>query len=316
MRSTRALPCATPRALLPALLVLAGCDPLPFTPESLIEKPRILAVAADPPVVHLNGTTTLTALVVGPDGRDSGVAPDRALDLDIRWRVCNPWKPVFEPDRDCAPADALELPAADGDTWQGQAEVVIADVLERFPIPPEIIDQIGGMPGMPGDEPDPDACPHDYDHYGLPVVVEVTAGDRRMVAIQRVRVTFQPVDRNVPAVSGLVFDDAVAAVDESVSFTSGAGHRLSASIDDASLDPTCLDGDPEQIAPEPVHVHLYVTGGELDEHHLDVEYAEDGTESAETVVLNAPASGGVTVWLVATDTDDGVSWARFPLRPR
>lgn len=317
----RSMPSALPRALARARLLplvamaaaLAGCDELPFTPSSLIDKPRIAAIAAEPPVLALDGTATLTALVVSPDGRDSSVAPDRALDLDVRWRVCNPWKPVFDPDRDCAPGNALALTAADGDAWQGQAQVTVADVLEAFPPPPEIIDQIGMPPGM---EPDPDACPYFYDHAELPVVAEVTVGQSRLLAIQRVRVTWQPVDRRSPALVGLVLDDVVAGADELVAFTSGADHRLTASMDHSSLDPVCLDGDPEQLAPEPVHVHAYVTAGELDEPDADIEYAGDGSEIAGTVTWSAPASGNVTAWLVVTDTDGGASWARFALQPR
>lgn len=306
--------------LLPLLLIaaLAGCDALPFTPSSLIDKPRIVAIAAEPPVIAFDGAATLTALVLGPDGRDSSVAPGRALDLDVRWRVCNPWKPVLEPDRDCAPDDALLLPAADGDTWQGQAQVDMAEVLAAFPVPPDIIDQIGDQPGgMPGAEPqDPDACPHSYDYAELPVVAEATVGQRRLVAIQRVRVTWQPSDRRTPALIGLVLDDLVAGADEAVSFTPGAAHRLTASMDRSSLDPVCLDRDPAQIAPEPVHVHAYVTAGELDEPDADIEYAEDGTESADTLTWTAPASGDVTAWLVVKDSDGGTTWARFALQPR
>jgi hypothetical protein len=319
--SGRALPCAVARARFSLLLTavsavgLAGCAELPFTPSSLIDKPRILAVAAEPPVVAVDGTATLTALVVSPDGRDSGVAPGRALDLDIRWRACNPWKPVFDPDRDCAAENALELTAADGDTWQGQAQVDLADVLEAFPVPPEIIDQIGGMP--PGMSPeDPDACPHSYDYAELPVVAEVTVGQSRLLAIQRVRVTWEPAGRRAPALGGLVLDDVVADASEPISFTAGADHRLTASMDQSSLDPVCLDDDPEQIAPEPVHVHAYVTAGELDEHGTDIEYDEDGAESAGALTWTAPASGPVTAWLVVTDSDGGASWARFALEPR
>lgn len=322
MRPTRSPNRAILRARLPALLALTaaltGCDELPFTPSSLIDKPRIAAISAEPPVVAVDGAATLTALIVSPDGRDSGVAPDRALDLDIRWRACNPWKPVFEPDRDCAPDDALALPAADGEAWQDQAQVDMTDVLEAFPPPPEIIDQIGGMPGgMPGGmEPDPDACPHSYDYVELPVVAEVTVGENRLLAIQRVRVTWQPAGRRAPVLGGLVLDDVVADSSEPIAFTPGAEHRLTASMDQGSLDPVCLDDDPDTSAPEPVHVHAYVTAGELDEPDADIEYAADGAESAGTVTWIAPASGDVAAWLVVTDTDGGVTWARFSLQPQ
>jgi hypothetical protein len=319
--------------LLAAIALLGACDELPFTPSSLIDKPRIVAVAADPPVIAIDGdgdgapdgAATLTALVVTPDGRDSSVAPDQAVEMDVRWRACNPWKPVFEPERDCGPDDALPLAAADGDTWQAQAEVRVADVLTRFPPPPEIIDQIGGQPGgQPGGEPggeppDPDACPHSYEYALLPVVVEVTVGEERLLAIQRVRVTWQPVGRRAPALGALVVDDEAMDPGQPVMFTPGAEHSVSVSMDSASLDPVCLDDDPEQpnqIALEPVHVHAYVTAGELDEHDIDVEYTADGTEHAVTRTWTAPPSGDVTAWLVATDSDGGVTWARFALQPR
>jgi hypothetical protein len=318
MRPTRSPNRALLPARLPALLALtaalAGCNELPFTPSSLIDKPRIVAIAAEPPVVAVDGAATLTALVVSPDGRDSGVAPDRALDLDIRWLACNPWKPVLDPYRDCVDENALELSVADGDTWQDQAQVDMADVLEAFPPPDEIIDPPGGMPG--GMEPDPDACPHSYDYVKLPVVAEVTVGDKRLLAIQRVRVTWQPTNRRAPALGGLVLDDLVADGSEPIAFTTGAEHRLTASMDQGSLDPVCLDDDPDTSAPEPVHVHAYVTAGELDEPDADIEYAADGAESAGTVTWSAPESGDVTAWLVVTDTDNGTSWARFSLQPQ
>lgn len=304
-------------ALLLALAAaVCGCDPLPFTPSSLVDKPRIAAIAAEPPVVAVDGATTLTALVVSPDGRDSSVAPDRALDLDIRWRVCNPWRPVFEPDRDCAPDQALALPAADGALWQGQAEVDLAEVLEAFPPPPEIIEQIGGMPGEPGMEPPQDECPHSYRHAELPVVAEVTVGENRLLAIQRVRVTWQPAGRRSPALVGLVLGDVVADGSEPIPYTPGADHDLTASMDGESLDPACVDGDPDQVAPERVEVRVYVTAGELDEREVDIEYDEDGSEIAEIINWRAPASGPVTAWLVATDTDGGTTWARYALAPR
>lgn len=303
---------------IPLLAALAGCDEFPFTPASLVDKPRILAVAADPPVIDIEGTSTLTALVIDPSGRDSSVEPDRALDMEVRWRACDPWKLVFEPDRDCGPDDALALEASDGDQWQAQATISVAQVLEAFPPPPEVIDQIGGMPGgTPGDMPgDPDACPHDYDYAELPVAVEVRLGDSRLVAMQRVRVTWEDVGRRGPVLGGLVLDDVVAEADQALEFTPGARHRLSAWMERASLDDTCVGGDPDQIAPEPALAHFYVTAGELTRRIADIEYDEDGTERAESVRWDAPGSGDATAWVVVVDTDSGVSWARFPLRAR
>lgn len=297
---------------------LGGCDELPFTPSSLIDKPRIAAVAADPPVIPLeeDATTTLTALVIGPDGRDSSVAPDRALDMEVRWRACNPWKPVFDPNRDCGMDDSLPLDAADGDTWQGQAQLSVAAVLARFPPPDWVLDQIGMPGGEPGDMPgqEPDACPHDYDYAEIPVVAEVTVDDRRLLATQRVRVTWQPVDRKAPVLGGLVLADVMADASQITSFDAGAEHDVTAWMVRDSLDQACVGDDPEQIVLEGVEVHVYVTAGELDEPNVDIAYLTDGTESTETIVWTAPDGGDVTAWLVAVDSDGGTSWDRFQLR--
>lgn len=320
MKPTHASPGATDRplgglGLLAALALsfpalLTGCDELPFTPSSLVDKPRIAAVAADPPVISLDGgSTTLTTLVVGPDGRDSSVAPDRALDMEVRWRACNPWEPVFEPNRDCGPDDSLPLEAADGDTWQGQTQLSVAAVLERFPPPEWVLDQIGMPPGE-----DPDACPYSYDHAEIPVVTEVTVGGFRLLATQRVRVTWQPHDRKAPTLGGLVLDDLVGDASEPIPFAPGVDHDLTAWMERDSLDQTCADNDPEQVVFEAVEVHVYVTAGELDEPNVDIAYLMDGTESAETIVWTAPTDGDATAWLVAVDPDGGTSWGRFQLR--
>lgn len=313
MRDARSTSRAAWAAIAAAALV-AGCDELPFTPASLVDKPRIVAVAADPPVIDFEGASTLTALVLDPSGRDSSVDPARALDMEVRWRACDPWKLVLEPDRDCGPDDSLAIEASDGESWQAQARISVAEVLEAFPPPPDIIDQIGGMPGgVPGE---PDDCPHDYDYAELPVAVEVRLGESRLVAVQRVRVTWDDVGRRAPVLGGMVLDDVVAEADQPLEFTPGAEHRVSAWMERASLDDVCVDDDPDQVAPEPVRAHVYVTAGELGERVVDIEYDADGTESAETLRWLAPGRGDATAWVVAVDTDSGVTWARFPLRAR
>ncbi len=323
MRPTHASPAMNRSLAGPGLLaalalpaLLGGCDQLPFTPSSLVDKPRIAAVAADPPVMPLEGgTATLTALVVDPDGRDSSVAPDRALDMEVRWRACNPWEPVFEPNRDCGPDDSLPLASADGDTWQGQAQLTVAEVLERFPPPEWVLDQIGMPDDMPPGE-EPDACPYAYEYAEVPVVAEVTVGGLRLLATQRVRIAWQPNDRKAPVLGGLVLGDVVADASQPIPFDPGVNHDLTAWMERDSLDPVCVNDDPEQIVLEAIEVHAYVTAGELDEPDATIEYSIDGTESAETVVWTAPTGGDATAWLVAVDPDGGTSWGRFQLRAR
>ncbi len=325
-----------------------GCDVEEFTPSSRIDKPRIIAVAAEPPVVGLGQRATLTALVVDADGRDSSTAPERALDFEIRWRACNPWAPVFQPDRDCVGENALALTAVDGEDWQGQATVDIPAVLQAFPPPDYILERVGGPPdsGDPApapsdddaddddaddDESFPDArdtpCPHDYNFVELPIVAEVTVGERRVVAVQRVRVTWDDDDTSVdndssdtdvsranPAIDGLVFGSTVATEADVVRFTAASVSRVTAVVDRERLDSVCLDGDPDQIADEPLTYLAYTTAGDFDEPEAVIEYAVDGTESARTLSWAAPDSGAAVMWLVAVDGDGGVGWGRFALQ--
>jgi hypothetical protein len=311
----RRLGLLAPLGLALALTSLAGCDELPFTPSSLVDKARIAAVAADPPVVPFQGgTTTLTALIVTPDGRDSRVAPDRSIDVEVRWRACNPWEAVFDPNRDCGMDNSLPLDTADGDTWQSQGQLSVAAMLEAFPPPQWFLDQIGNPDGMPGEEPD--ACPHSYQYAEIPVVAEVTVGDSRMVAIQRVRVTWEPVERKSPVLGGLVLDDVMADASQVTEFDGGADHDLTAWMERDSLDPVCAEDDPEQTLLEGLEIQVYVTAGELDEPNVDIAYLGDETESAETIVWTAPSGGEAVVWLVAVDSDGGMSWDRFDLQAR
>ncbi|GAB4528427.1 MAG: hypothetical protein Tsb0020_45600 [Haliangiales bacterium] len=338
-----------------ALTTLSGgCDVEEFTPSSRIDKPRIIAVAAEPPVVGLGQRATLTALVVDADGRDSSTAPERALDFEIRWRACNPWAPVFQPDRDCVGDNALALTAVDGEDWQGQATVDIPAVLQAFPPPDYILDRVGGPPGSgdrapaPGDddandedgedgeandddETFPDAretpCPHDYNFVELPIVAEVTVGERRVVAVQRVRVTWDDDDTSVdndssdtdvsrasPSIDGLVFGGTVATEADVVRFAAASVSRVTAVIDRERLDPVCLNNDADQIADEPLTYLAYTTAGDFDEPEAVIEYAVDGTESARTLSWAAPDRGAAVMWLVAVDSDGGVGWGRFALQ--
>jgi hypothetical protein len=83
-----------------------------------------------------------------------------------------------------------------------------------------------------------------------------------------------------------------------------------------SLDPVCLDDDPEQTVLEGLEVHAFVTAGELEEPNLDIAYLMDDTESAETITWAAPSGGEAILWLVAVDSDGGMSWDRFELQAR
>jgi hypothetical protein len=57
-----------------ALLALVACSPSGFNTPTLLNKPRILAIKADPAQPALGASTTLSALVYQPSGADAGVS--------------------------------------------------------------------------------------------------------------------------------------------------------------------------------------------------------------------------------------------------
>ncbi|ACY16644.1 hypothetical protein [Haliangium ochraceum] len=323
----RALRIALPCTVLALAIAAAGCDEIPFAPQSLVEKPRILAISVDPPVVPIDlsdpeaGDTevTLTALVVAPDGKDSGVDPERALAFDIRWRACNPWWPVYEPSRDCPADEALALEAVDGDTWQGQAKLDLRALLAAFPPPdgPPTGEQPGGE--MPGETPGQEEelpCEYDYQYLSATVVVEIDIDGRRLVGLQRLRVTDAEVSRRSPEIGGLMLGIDMHEPGESASYRPGAVQVMSVWMDRESLDPVCIDtleGE-RKIVEEPVDFRAYVTAGELDEDAGDIFYTNE-IEDADLLDWRAPSGGDAAVWMVARDSDGGVSFARFPLVP-
>ena len=67
-----------------ALLFVAACKPDLGAPASLVTEPRVLAVQSEPAEVAPNHDTTLTALIVTPDGT---VMPDVTIVLDVPTKV-------------------------------------------------------------------------------------------------------------------------------------------------------------------------------------------------------------------------------------
>lgn len=77
-------------ALPAALAILAGCD-TGFTPQSFVDKPRILGIRADPPEVPFSdteqGSVTLTAFLALPElPKEGPPGPREVKSLD--WTMC------------------------------------------------------------------------------------------------------------------------------------------------------------------------------------------------------------------------------------
>lgn len=263
------------RPALVAFALLAGCDDGGGEPSTLITGPRVLAVAAEPPVTTIDGAATLRALIVDGDG-----AP---LAVDVAWRVCSPWSPLRDPDVDCGPDQALALPA-DG---EGAARLVVADVLARF-----------GGPAAPIPPP----APCELDSVPIPVIATAVVDGVRLVARKDVGVA--AVARRAPVIAAVTLDDGAAAT-----FTPGATHRIAATPVRDALDTRCT-ADPEPVPVlEGVRAYFYVTAGTLGATSADVVFQPDGSERVDSVELDAPTDvDRVRLWTVMIDGDGGAAW--------
>lgn len=271
------------RLLPAAALTLAACGGDALAPSTLLTEPRLLAVAAEPPVTTLDGEAALSALVVDGDGA--------AIDAPLRFRACSPWQLLRDPDLDCGPDASLPL-TIDGD---GVARLRVADVIARF-----------GGPGAP--LPPPGDCPGPV--VAIPVVVEATVDGTRLVA--RKDLAVGSAARRAPTIAAVTLDDAPAE-----RFTPGAVHRVAAIPAVDSLDATCTD-DPDPVAVlESVRTYFYVSAGGLAEVSADVTYQPDGTASIGSVEFTAPDDDTpVRLWSVMLDGDGGAAWTLRTLTAR
>ncbi|MBK7196362.1 MAG: hypothetical protein IPH80_28105 [Myxococcales bacterium] len=271
-----------------ALVILAGlaaaaCAGDELAPSTQITAPRLLAVAADPPVTTVDGAVALTTLVVDADGV--------ATAAPVAWRACTPWRLVRDPDLDCAPADSLPL-AVDA---AGAARLDLAAVRARFgeagaPLPP------------PGDCPGPTLA--------VPVIATVTIDGVRLVARKDVGVAAAP--RRSPVIAAITLDDGPAD-----GFAPGGTHRLAAVPVLDSLDQACTDDPTPVPVREGVRTYFYVSAGGLTETSAEVSYQPDDTAAIGSVELTAPTDvDRLRLWAVMIDGDGGVAWAGRELRAR
>ncbi len=297
-RGVRAVRWAAPTAL---ALAAIGCADDGPAPSTRIDAPRLLAIAADPPVVGPAGATALRALVVDGDGAQVDAATAR-----VTMRACSPWRPVQDPARDCGPDASLPLPL-DGD----RARLEVAAVIARFPPPPGL-----PLPDAGGDGADA-PCPLAYDHLDLPVVVEAVVADGaggavRLTARKHVRLTWSDdVVRTNPRIDALLVDGAPAG-----DLAVGAEVRLAVRPARDALDRACDGDDPPALVLEPVRINLYATAGDLGDATVDARHDAADVEQLETTRFLPLAPGLIVLWAIATDDDGGAGWARFELRAR
>lgn len=269
---------------LAALLAAAtGCADDGGDPSTLLTMPRLLAIAADPPVSPLDGAVALRALVL-----DAAGSP---VDGAVAWRVCSPWQPVRDPDVDCAPDQALPLTVG----ADGAAHLALADVVARF-----------GGPATP--LPPPAPCAHGT--VPVPVIATAVVDELRLLARKDVGVAAAP--RRAPALATITVDGEPATT-----FAAGAEHRIAATPVRDSLDTRCTDDPTPLPVLESVRAHFYVTAGALAAAAADVTFQPDGSEAVGSVGFTAPTDvERVRLWTVLIDDDGGAAWALRELRRR
>jgi len=283
---------AAASGLLLCLGALAGCDQ-PFPDETLVERLRILAVAAEPPEVGLEGSLTFEALVADPAGQ--------GRPRELTWGVCFFELGYAAADVDCPGPSSFPLAGA-GDRATLSVPALIAWLLEQeLPVDP-------GDPGGGGELPARVTL-----FVGLRVEAPALPGQaapERVRALKRFDLRLQgagATNRN-PALAGVSLDGA--PWDDAVPprLEAGSEHLLRPTPLAGSVE-TYTAGEPPEERQETLLFSWFSTGGEFRDQRsvLDPWLFEDLSKNR----FKAPAEpGGHTLWVVVRDERHGVGWWR------
>jgi hypothetical protein len=276
----RRLPNALPRAAAATLALLAAGCADEFTPSSLLDETRILALTSDPLEAGPGDVVTADALVYQAPG--DTIASETWTFCPLTTGAAGGYRCVLEACETPVPGSLTVNPLA-------LAEACVAAA--------------GGAPG--GGE-------------GVPVEVEsvfrlriqtgprASRGDAPLEAVLRLPLsTVAPAARNLPPVLSSVTAGGVpAAPDTVVGRLPAAGGRLelAVEIDPASVQ-TYVDGTGRTVQ-ESVVVSFFTTAGRFTE--------ERGEAPRATTVLEAEAlpadATEAEVWIVARDLRGGQAW--------
>jgi hypothetical protein len=251
---------------------LAACMADEPAPAWLVDEPRVMAIAADPPAVRPDGSTRLSALVT------DGVEP--RLSVAGSWRACAPWVQLRDPDVDCGPGQSVVLPVDE----EGRASLSVPELAAAFGLE---VPEVGLVPNPCAEET----------FASVPVVYETQVGDRRLVATKQVPVA--NLEGKNPEISWVSFGDAVLPDWEMLRYRPGQAYAIGVALFQDSLDLLCSrDGD----RLERIRVYVYVNGGDLDDSRLDLDYELSGASDSELATWVAPPDGEpVTFWFIATE---------------
>jgi hypothetical protein len=255
-----------------ALSLWVGCTPDDELPRTLIVKPRVLAIKADPPAVAAGETTTVTALIVGTGAETPAVSWVRCR------RAPRPGDAINPDCFDSAQADLLE-PIGDGPT------ITTA-------MPADVTAEALGQPDATGG-------------VYLPLIARVTVAGQSLLGSYRLRLaTAGDVNRN-PGLTGVLIvnaDGVVTAIDEASPPVVRAGDQL-------TLQPALADGSAETYpaalgdgtATEILLSSWFSTAGRFSQERTDATQPTTVLELSEPL----PAPGDAIDLYVVTRDDRG-----------
>ncbi len=259
-----------PIVLIACLLgVGVGCKEDDDLPPTVIDKPRVLVITAEPPSVPPGGSTTVTAVVVGTDE-----APV------VSWTRCRrPPQPGDAVNPDCvevAEADYLE-PLGDGDTI-------------TTTMPDDVTPAALGQPDASGG-------------VYLTLVARVSVAGETLLATYRLRLGSATDANQNPILTGITVIDAgggTSPLDEASPPVVHAGDQvtLQAAVAAGSVEsyPAALDG---AATLEVLRTSWFATAGMFSKERTD------GPEATTVLELVDPLPvGGTTIDLYAVTRDD------------
>jgi hypothetical protein len=308
------VPCVAVRARVLAALcatALSGCLQLEdFAEPSLVDRPRVLAMTAEPPEIAPGEESRLTVLVAG------------ASEVEVSWRACGGFNGVFgggaaqygegDEDEGCGGGFAVPLTAAEDDAAQAVLPAALTrGLFENLDVAATILG--GALPEG--------TVERVREQVGLPFLIEATviADGKRIRAVKRVLISEQATPHQNPPPPHFLFGElevqgastthgACAAVDGSTPF---------AVVDDEiELAPLALGEDGTEDWVEPYVV--IDARGDLQSRTERAFYSWFSTDGAfDSAVTKSPLRnqlwrtprepGCYPLWLVVRDGHGGSS---------
>ena len=271
---------------------VCACDS-PFSPETLVERLRIIGLRAEPPAVELADTLELDALVIDPTGEGRA--------LTFSWAVCTVMIDDQASDIPCPGPDAYALPG-DGPSTQLSIPELIAWAAEQgFELDPA---QMGELP----DE--------ELVEFPLLIGLRVDAGRDSVRALKRIvlRLDEKAQVYTNPRILGLDLEDE--PIGDSVPVLQlGEKISLHPHADEDSRDLFLPAGEQEERE-EDLLFSWFSTVGEFSDQRTILDDDRSG-EPLEVNEWSLPKEaeegvlGDQRLWLILRDGRYGTDWMEF-----